>query len=84
MNHVFLHDGKAFSGRILSDTSMEPHMYWFLFDDRELMKQMADDLAFKKVNGRIVPVHALNSHHELLEAVRNEIEVFAFAAHPTS
>lgn len=49
----FTFGGKRYSGTVASSTKMEPHYYWFICKDQELIDLLGEDLAFVKKDGTL-------------------------------
>lgn len=67
--YSFEYKGRKYSGHIVSSTDIIPHFHWFVFDDREIIEKYGDSIAFKVVNGKILPLYHLTSP-DFVDAVK--------------
>ena len=75
---AFTYHGQTCSGYIITSTDIEPHYYWFFFDSKEFIQDIADSIAFTDEAGKLVPVHNYGPHVELVRIIKKLIERFIY------
>jgi hypothetical protein len=70
----FIYEGKAHSGYIINSLDIEPHFYWFLLYNVELVEKFGDCIAFTKNGDSLIPVHNYPNHRGFVEAVRQCVQ----------
>lgn len=73
---MFEYNGRTYSGYIVSSNDIQPHFYWFLFEDQELISKISDSIAFMSVDGKLKPVHTYTTHRELVHEVQKAVEKY--------
>jgi hypothetical protein len=71
----FVFEGVRYTGHIVSSTRLEPHFYWFMFEDAAAIKQYGDSIAFKIDKGRLIPLYHLTAPH-FVKAVQECVQEF--------
>lgn len=70
---TFEFEGVSYCGHIVSSTSIEPHFYWFMFEDEHAIRTYGDSMAFKMHNGKLIPLYHLTSP-QFVAAVQECVE----------
>ena len=78
MDKINFHfNGKTYVGELIVSVSEEPHFYWCFLENEELIAGLGDCVAFKQMDGAIVPVEPYPHHYEeLIQSMKAAIDHF--------
>lgn len=71
----FIYQGKKYAGWVVCSDQMEPHYYWFINKDQELIDQLGEDVAFVLKQDELRPLNytLAERHPELFSSIISAI-----------
>lgn len=74
-----VYKGKVYQGYVHASTEQQPHFYWFLFQDLELVRIYGDGITFRREDSELVCNRIYCGDDEFVAAVKHIVEGYATA-----
>lgn len=73
-NIYFEFNGTTYSGYLLSEASVDPKYFWFVFNEEEISALLGETIAFHLHEGQLLPVYQYTNKASFIEYLRKKVE----------